>query len=88
MDVRDADGADGANGADVTAAAAPRRVRRSKSAHLYLRLLDERRPDRCGCGCHGTGRRDRRYAFPKRYGAGVIASVRRTDRSDPERSLY
>lgn len=70
------------------------RVRRSKSAQLYLRVLDARKGGdgkKCGCAkCLGQclGERDRRYGFPKRYGGRTTVTTRRVDRTDPIRRLY
>ena len=75
----------------------PVRVRKSKSALLYLRVLDERGDNRelgvCNCArCLGRrlcgGKRDRRYGFPKRYGMRTTVTTRRVDRVDPIRELY
>lgn len=72
----------------------PMRVRRNKSALLYLRVLDARRTERgakCACAkCLGKclGDRDRRYGFPKRYGMKTTVTTRRVDRIDPVRELY
>jgi hypothetical protein len=70
------------------------RVRRNKSALLYLRVLDARRSEpgrQCQCAS-GLGRwlgeRDRRYGFPKRYGMRTTVTTRRVDRVDPIRELY
>ena len=64
------------------------KIGRSPSATYYLRLLDERRPQHC-CKCSPEGgKRDRRYAFPKRYGERTTVTTRRVDRQDPERELY
>lgn len=73
------------------------RVRRNKSALLYLRVLDARRSEpgrQCQCArclgqCLGErDRRDRRYGFPKRYGMRTTVTTRRVDRVDPIRELY
>ena len=70
------------------------RVRRNKSALLYLRVLDARRSEpgrQCQCArCLGRclGERDRRYGFPKRYGMRTTVTTRRVDRIDPIRKLY
>lgn len=65
-------------------------VRRSKSATLYLRMLDERRPNGCNCArCLGSSlERDRRYGMPKRYGLRTTVTTRRFDRVDKKRELY
>lgn len=67
-------------------------VRRSKSATLYLRVLDARRgePGTCPCAkCLGAMvGRDRRYGFPKRYGLRTTVTTRRVDHVDPIRRLY
>lgn len=67
------------------------KVRRSKSATLYLRVLDARKrePGRFRCArCAGEIDRDRRYGFPKRYGLRTTVTTRRVDRVDPIRQLY
>ena len=70
------------------------RIRRSKSALLYLRVRDARNTERgrkCGCAkCLGQclGDRDRRYGFPKRYGMKTALTTRRVDRVDRIRELY
>lgn len=72
----------------------PVRVRRNKSAFLYLRVLDARKTEkgrRCECArCLGRclGERDRRYGFPKRYGMKTAVTTRRVDRIDRIRELY
>lgn len=75
------------------------KVRRSKSALLYLRMLDVRgsaagrgcKCSRClgeAAGLDRSGQRDRRYGMPKRYGMKTTVTTRRFDRVDPVRSLY
>lgn len=72
----------------------PIRIRRNKSALLYLRVLDARKTEKgrkCGCArCLGAclGERDRRYGFPKRYGMKTTVTTRRVDRIDKVRELY
>jgi len=86
---------DGRDNCSATPPPRPKiRVRRSKSALLYLRVQDARRSEegrKCGCArCLGQrlGKRDRRYGFPKRYGLKTTVTTRRVDRVDPVRKLY
>ena len=64
------------------------RVRRSKSALLYLSMLDRRGTGpRTPC-CRMREERDRSYGHPFRYGTLEGVTQRRVDRADPARSLY
>lgn len=65
------------------------KITKSKSAHLYLMVQDNRKSRRNQCqNCDTESARDRRYGFPKRYGMKTLVSTRRVDRIDPIRSLY
>lgn len=69
------------------------KVRRSKSAFLYLMVLDTRKREGRWCKCSRCigkclGERDRRYGFPKRYGMRTTVTTRRVDRIDNRRELY
>ena len=66
----------------------PVRVRRSRSALLYLSLMDRRGGGpRTPC-CRMREERDRQYGHRFRYGTLEGVTHRRVDRADPARSLY